>query len=277
MTAQVLSRAGQPRAVGILGGMGPAAGADFARMFVQACTDLMRAQGIAVTDQSYPEHWLAQVPVPDRTAALQQGAPMPQRPLEAMKQVAARLGALGVRTLAIACNTAHAWHASLQECLPDLEVIHGVREVANELARRGISEVGLLATEGTYLAGIYQDALQQAGVHCHVPDSAGRQLLMEGIYLGVKAGDLQFARVRFEAVALALAERHGTDTIVMGCTEIPLALKAAQATASLDLADPSLMIARALALRAYGVDDVTAVWPSLVGQEKAAWACAHAA
>jgi len=268
MQVHVLSRGGQPSAVGILGGMGPAAGADFARMFVEACTDLMRALGIAVTDQSYPEHWLAQVPVPDRSGARRQGASLPPRPLEAMKQVAARLGALGARTLAIACNTAHAWHASLQECVPDLEVIHGVREVANELARRGVGEVGLLATEGTYLAHIYQDALQQAGVCCHVPSASERQLLMDGIYLGVKAGDLQFARARFEAVALALAERHATKTIVMGCTEIPLALKAVQATAGLNLADPSLMIARALALRAYGVEDAAAVWPSFRSRDR---------
>ena len=48
--------------VGILGGMGPAAGADFARLFVDSCTDVMRAMDVAVTDQAYPEHWLAQVP-----------------------------------------------------------------------------------------------------------------------------------------------------------------------------------------------------------------------
>ena len=46
--------------VGILGGMGPAAGADFVRLFVQACAQQMRARGEPVRDQSFPEHWLAQ-------------------------------------------------------------------------------------------------------------------------------------------------------------------------------------------------------------------------
>ncbi|MFZ3117300.1 MAG: aspartate racemase, partial [Variovorax sp.] len=53
--------------VGILGGMGPAAGADFVRLFVDACAQHMRAVGEPVRDQAFPEHWLAQVPVPDRT------------------------------------------------------------------------------------------------------------------------------------------------------------------------------------------------------------------
>jgi aspartate racemase len=248
------ARRGPPLPVGILGGMGPAAGADFVRLFVDACTELMQHLGLPVTDQAYPEHWLAQVPVPDRSAALRAGPGMPARPLEAMKQVAARLGALGARTLAIACNTAHAWHGSLQDCFPDIEVIHGVREVAQELARRGVREAGLLATEGTYASRIYQDALEQAGVRCHVPADAEQRLLMEGIYGGVKAGNLGLARRHFEAVALALAQRHATGTLILGCTEIPLALRPGEATQGLALVDPAQLIARALAARAYGVE-----------------------
>ena len=66
--------------------MGPAAGADFVRLFVQACTQQMRARGEPVRDQSFPEHWLAQVPVPDRTEALAsagQGAHQPLEPFQA--------------------------------------------------------------------------------------------------------------------------------------------------------------------------------------------------
>lgn len=248
-----------PGMVGILGGMGPAAGADFVRLFVDACTELMQDAGLPVSDQAYPEHWLAQVPVPDRSAALR-CTELPSRPLEAMKQVAARLGALGARTLAIACNTAHAWHGSLQECFPDLEVIHGVREVAAELARRDVTEVGLLATEGTYDSRLYQDALEAAGVRCHVPEAPERQRLMQGIYNGVKAGDLGFARYNFESVAQAVAQRHGCNTLVMGCTEIPLALDAGPGTLGLTLVDPAQLIARALALRAYRVTQPPARW-----------------
>jgi len=257
----MLSHRTRPAAVGILGGMGPAAGADFVRLFVDACTQLMQAGGIAVTDQAYPEHWLAQVPVPDRSQALRDKAVTPSRPLESMKQVAARLAALGVRTVAIACNTAHAWHGTLQDSFPDLEVIDGVREVAQELARRGVREVGLLATEGTYLSGIYPLALERAGVRCHVPEPQERQRLMDGIYLGVKAGDMGLARRHFEGVARALSERHAARTLIMGCTEIPLALKDSRALVDLELVDPARLIARTLALRAYGVPEGAVAWP----------------
>ena len=47
-----------------MAGMGTAAGANFARSFVAASANHMRGRGIAVSDKAFPEHWLAQVPVP---------------------------------------------------------------------------------------------------------------------------------------------------------------------------------------------------------------------
>lgn len=240
-----------PRTVGILGGMGPAAGADFLRLFVQACTALLARSGGPVTDQAYPEHWLAQLPVPDRTAALQAGSAGDDSPFAALRDGTARLQAAGADIVAMACNTAHAWHAPLQEAFPDLEVLDGVREVAEALARAGVRRAGLLATEGTYRSGLYGRALEAAGVECVVPDGRGRALLMAGIYEGVKAGDLASAREAFQSVARSLAQDAGCTTLVMGCTEIPLALGGA-APDGVALVDATQVMAQALAARAYG-------------------------
>ncbi len=238
-----------PRMVGILGGMGPAAGADFARLFVEACTARMRTLGIAVRDQAYPEHWLAQVPVPDRTAGLDDPRPSAHQPGDALLQATGRLAALGVRAVAIACNTAHAWHGLLQERFPQLAVLHMPREVAALLRSQGRRRVGLLATQGTYRSGLYRLALEQAGIGCLEPDAAGRERLMQGIYDGVKAGDMALARRCFREVAQALRDAGGAEVIVMGCTEIPLALD--EAAADFVLLDPARVLAQALARAAY--------------------------
>ncbi|MFC5523912.1 aspartate/glutamate racemase family protein [Polaromonas jejuensis] len=242
------------RVVGILGGMGPAAGADFARLFVQACADRMRVLQIPVSDQAFPEHWLAQVPVPDRSTALESPGLGGHQPLEPMLQAMGKLAALGATAVAVACNTAHAWHGALQERFPQLEVLHVAREVAHTLAGRGVKEVGLLATAGTYRAGLYDQALRQAGLQCHIPEPEERERLMHGIYHGVKVGNMALAHDCFAGVAEALARRHGLSTLVLGCTEIPLALGAQRVVAGLDgldLIDPALLLARALARRAY--------------------------
>ncbi|CAN7508627.1 amino acid racemase [Acidovorax sp. LjRoot129] len=237
--------------VGILGGMGPAAGADFVRLFVQACTEHMGALGIPVHDQAYPEHWLAQVPIPDRTAALHDTRPGAHQPAEPLLQATGRLSALGARVVAIACNTAHAWHGILQQRFPQLEVLHGVQEVVADMAAREVRGVGLLATQGAYDAGLYQGELERAGIGCFVPEMHERELLMQGIYDGVKAGNYTLARQRFESVSLALQQRHGVSTLIMGCTEIPLALAEHPRLPGLSLVNPSVVLASALARHAY--------------------------
>ncbi|MDR7377751.1 aspartate racemase [Rhodoferax ferrireducens] len=237
--------------VGILGGMGPAAGADFVRLFVQSCIERMQVLGLAVSDQHFPEHWLAQVPVPDRTRALEADAAWAQQPLEPMLQALGRLAALGARCVAMPCNTAHAWHSRLQDRFPQLDVLHIAEEMALNLAAHGVPAAALMATDGTYRSGVYEQALARAGVQCHLPTPAERARIMQGIYDGVKAGNMPLAQRCFGEVAQALAQRHGGAPLILGCTEIPLALDGAPQTAGLRLFNPAQVLAQALAQRAY--------------------------
>jgi len=131
-------------------------------------------------------------------------------------------------------------------------VLHIAREVAAHLVAKGVPGVALMATEGTYRTGLYDKALTEAGLSCHVPLPEERAMLMRGIYDGVKAGDMQLAEACFSQVALQLVERHGPVTIVMGCTEVPLGLRGSAAAAGLSLVDPAEVLAAALATRAYG-------------------------
>ena len=130
-------------------------------------------------------------------------------------------------------------------------MLHVAREVALTLAARGVRHVGLLATTGTYDAGLYDQAFAQAGVHCHTPLAQEREQLMHGIYSGVKVGNMVLANSAFAQVAEALARRHSLQTLVLGCTEIPLALTSVPGMSGLDLIDPAELLAQALAKRAY--------------------------
>ncbi|WP_313077391.1 amino acid racemase [Melaminivora sp.] len=237
------------RTVGILAGMGPAAGADFARLFVLACEDWLRAHGHAVVDQAYPAHWMAQLPIADRTRAL--ADPQAPQPLAALAQGLAQLAGLGARAVAMPCNTAHAWHAALQRQVPQVELLHMPQETAAELRRRGLDRVALLATEGSYRIGLYEQAFAAQGIACVLPGEAARQWLMEGIYGGVKAGDLVLAQQRFVQAGAQLRAQHGDIALAMACTEIPLALPQAPEAQGWTLVDPTAILAASLARRAY--------------------------
>lgn len=240
------------RAVGILGGMGPAAGADFVRLFVQACTAHLQQQGEAVHDQAYPEHWLVQLPIPDRSEALRHDPQSAVGPAQHLLQGVGRMAALGIRSVALACNTAHAWHGQLQATFPQLHVLHIARQTALQLQACGARQAIVLATTGTYDSGLYDAALAEYGIVPALPDKAGRTRLMQGIYEGVKQGDMTFATHCFGEVLAPLLQHHGNVPVVMGCTEIPLALPHAPQAYGAQLIDPSWILAQALASDAYG-------------------------
>jgi len=251
MSQSVSASFAAPAPVGILGGMGPAAGVDFARLFLNACTQCLSLHGQPVTDQAYPAHWLAQLPVADRTQALQN--PAAPQPLAALVQGAKQLLALGARYAAMACNTAHAWHEAVQAQVPQIQILHIARETAAHLRDTGHDAAILLATQGTYRIGLYARALAEAGVTCIAPEAQEKACLMQGIYQGVKAGDLDLAQQRFVQVGQALRTRHGALPLLMACTEIPLALPQAAPARDWDLIDPAAILAQALAHQAYGV------------------------
>lgn len=255
-----------PAPIAILGGMGPAAGVDFARLFLQACERLLRQHGQPVTDQAYPAHWLAQIPVPDRTTALRH--PTAPQPLHDMAQALQQLARLGARHAVLACNTAHAWHPALQDQVPQLHLLHIARETASALRRQGHRRAALLATQGTYRMGLYTQALANEGIDCILPLEDERETLMHGIYHGVKAGNLPLATTCFERVATALMQRHNNGTpphadtapataqplpLIMGCTEIPLALPLSPLARQWTLTDPAAILAHALACHSYGI------------------------
>ena len=242
-----------PQSVGILGGMGPAAGADFVRLFVEACTHYLQSHGEEVRDQSFPEHWLVQMPIPDRTRAIHHPQPDVQDPAPHLLQGVGRLAALGVRSVAVACNTAHVWHGQMQALFPQLSILHIAEETARHLQQQGVEQAILLATAGTYQTGLYDQTLRAYGITPLVPEEEGVARLMQGIYDGVKRGDIALAAHHFGEVLAPLLARHGPVPVVMGCTEIPLALPQAREAQGARLIDPARILAQELARRAYEV------------------------
>lgn len=217
MTPQMQSRPVRitdPRRLGILGGMGPLATADF----YAKLTRLTLAQ----SDQEHLSTVIASLPqIPDRTAAILGSG---RSPLWAMKEALRVLECAQVERVAIPCNTAHFWFDALQSST-HLPLLHIVDAVAAALASRGLgpgSAVGLLATDGTLKAEIYQRRLYQLGYACVVPTPPRQQSVMDAVR-SVKAGRLDAAAAPLRTAASDLREA-GCAAIVLACTELPLAL-----------------------------------------------------
>ncbi len=96
----------------------------------------------------------------------------------------------------------------------------------------GAEAVGILATNGCLRAGVYQRALEKAGLRSLLPSDTELDELMELIG-SIKGGDKgDDVATAMHNIAKALVER-GAQAIIAGCTEIPLVLDDAMLTVPL--------------------------------------------
>jgi aspartate racemase len=252
------------RVIGIVGGLGPHAHLELER-------EILRAVDWAEQDQDYPEWVLASVPrTPDRTDAILHGGDSPVPWLaRAIDQVSIRAD-----FAIIACVTAHAFLAELRQqiALPVLDIVEEAIRSAHE---RGCRKIGVLATSGTLDSEVFDRAAARIDPPVEVislldlpeGESSQRRLVMGPVYdpddeygASLKTGGAEDPALR-ETLAKPLREAvgelaaWGAEAVVMGCTEIPLAL-GHEPIDGVPLVDPMRTAARAAVEIARGRRDL---------------------
>lgn len=227
------------KVIGIIGGMGPLATADlFKKIILHTRADRDQDHLRVLIDSN--------TNIPDRTAAiLQNGAdPVPE-----LTASAKGLAAQGADLLIMPCNTAHYFYDAVQSAV-EIPVLHMIRLTARALEERGVKRAGLLATDGTVRTGIYQSCFQGSGIELATPSEEGQRAVMDMIYRGVKAGRRDYDASAARSAMASLLD-GGAETLILGCTELPLAVE----LYGLDypVTDPTLELALG-AIRAAGGD-----------------------
>ena len=217
--------------LGVLGGMGPLATVDFLKKLIEETPASRDQDHIPVIAYSVPQ-------IPDRQAAI---TGVGESPLPHMLTGIHTLKRAGAQAVAIACNTAHFWYDDLlrQGGLPILHIADAACD-----ALPAVKRVGLLATQGTVAAGFYQARLQARGFDCVLSSNDDQRTLVLPAIACVKRTEL----AQGHALALRAARQlfdDGAEVIVMGCTEIPLALEFQSSDASSRCIDATRALARA--------------------------------
>lgn len=200
------------KVVGVIGGMGPAATADFYRLLVEATPAARDQDHIHVLIDSNPG-------VPDRQDALLRGGPSPGPALAA---AARRLESIGAELLVMPCNTAHAWAESVRDAVrvPFISIIDTTVSTVVD-GHPGVTRVGVLATTACLVARLYQDMLAASGIDSLVlPDDLQRRFT-DCIAAMKGPGADASARREMASLATALVE-SGAQVLIAGCTEVPL-------------------------------------------------------
>ena len=241
--------------IGIVGGIGPYAGIDLNRKVFE--------QTLASRDQQHVSVMLLSLPreIPDRSAFLLGRSD--DDPVPGIVKCLKVLDAAGATVAGIACNTAHAPRimknvvAMLKADGVGIVIVDMIEAVGTFLKKYvpGVRRVGVLGTDGTIAANAYGTALKKYGIAVVYPDPEVQQTRVHAaIYdpaYGIKAVSDPVTRKARDALleaATHLARDKGCDALVLGCTEIPLALRE-RVVCGRPSIDPTTVLARALVER----------------------------
>lgn len=242
-------------AIGIVGGMGPAAGLDLFDKIVKATDARSDQEHLPVVMLSYPGD------IPDRTEYLLDG--IGSNPAEAIYGILRLLENAGATAAGIPCNTAHAPRIldDVLQRLADesarIRLINMIERTVHHLRRGGgdTTRIGVLSTRAVRALRIYADALEDAGFDViqaseEVQDTLVSPAIFSREY-GLKAVSpaTEEARRKVLEAIKHLADR-GATAVVLGCTELPLAVPEPVAYGA-SLIDPTEVLARSLIEETY--------------------------
>ena len=202
--------------LGILGGMGPAASAEFVTRLIK--------QTPATHDQQHIPFVLWNEPrIPDRSTSMQAGN---NQPMLWLLQGIQALKTVGCDCIVIPCNSAHYWYDDMAKM--GVPITHIVDSIADQLRKLQLENamIGIMGTQGTIEHGLYQSRLTQQGWRCLVPDRAEMDFFVQPAIDFIKAGKIGESQVLLMQVIHSLIDR-GAQAVVLGCTELPRSISVA--------------------------------------------------
>ena len=222
--------------IGILGGMGTQAGLDF-------CSKLAKINR-GKADQNYPLFILYNKSnIPDRKQNIKNYRKIKKSLIEGCKFLQKNK----CKFISIPCNTAHFWYKDLSKeiKIPILNMPELVFKTASKSCAPN-SKIGLLATETTVKSNIYSNLFKKKFKLVTPPQKIQTKNVNKSIKY-VKMGRTKEAE-KILKPAINYLLKINCKKIILGCTEIPIAVFAFKSFNNAKLSkiflDPNLILAK---------------------------------
>lgn len=234
--------------IGIVGGIGSYAGIDLIRKIYDLTDATCDQEHLPVSMLSAPHKII------DRTKYLIGDTDI--NPGVAISEIIDTLISNGSSVIGVPCNTAHAQPIfdAIKANIPDsCTIVHLIEEVGKYLSvnHPTIKNVGVLGTTGTISAKVYPAILNKYGIKVIEPSGEIQDMFVHpSIYdidYGIKAFSNPVNHKAKENLVMAATylSRKGAEAIILGCTEIPLAIQEEKIENSL-IIDATSILAAAL-------------------------------
>ena len=202
--------------IGLVGGLGPASTVDYYLGLIERC----RAEYGA---DVYPEIVIDSVNMSEHIDALLHSDY--NKLCDLLIKSISNLKAAGAEVAAITANTEHIIWDMVCERFP-LSVISILDAVVAEIKQCGYQRVLVFGTEFTMKSGMYEKALKDNGITAIIPTEEDIVRIGNLIYPNLE-NRIVIPEDRMKMIELAekyIAEEKA-DAMLLGCTEIPLAIK----------------------------------------------------
>jgi aspartate racemase len=237
--------------IGIVGGMGPQAGAALFNSILRNTSAAKDQQHLSTILMSFPSD------IVDRTAFLQGQVDI--NPGYAVAHIILQLEKAGASIVGISCNTCHS--PKIFDLIVRQLQTQGSRVILLNMPLetcKGIAEtypharkIGLMATTGTLLSGTYHRLLTRMGYEPIIPDAGFQQEVIHRMIYDPKSGLKATAGAITGNVNLLAKKAMGyfrsrnADAVILGCTDLSVLLEEPRAK-ELPLIDSTESLGKAL-------------------------------
>jgi len=203
------------KTIGVLGGMGPEASANLYQKIIK----YSQYKYGAVQDSDYPPIIIYSLPLIgfDETG-IRDKESVKKQLIAGVK----RLESAGCDLIIIGCNTAHYFYEEMQSAIR-VPILNIIEETKKKVKALNYDKVGLFVSESTNRLKLYQDKFKRAGIEVISPNKS-QQKEMNKVIEHVMGGNQGTADITVLKNIARDYLRQGAQAIVMGCTEIPLAI-----------------------------------------------------
>jgi aspartate racemase len=187
------------------------------------CYRTICQEGEGQTGYAHPEVTLHTLPLSDYMNAIE--AEDWSAVGNLLLESAAKLARAGAVFAICPDNTAHQGLNLVRGQSP-LPWLHIAEEIASLAAERGYRKVGLLGTRWLMEGPVYPTALAARGIACEIPERDVRQRISALIMEELVFGSFAVSTREYFQQAIQVFERSGCEAVILGCTEIPLLIRA---------------------------------------------------
>ena len=134
------------------------------------------------------------------------------------------LAAAGAEFAALSANTPHIVFDQLKQQTP-IPLVSIIEAPCEEAERRGLSRLGLMGTIFTMKGSFFKKPFEEKGIQVISPREEEMAYINEKIYTELEFADVrEGTREGLVRIIRRMVEEDGIQAIILGCTELPLAL-----------------------------------------------------